>query len=172
MDWAVTARTTVPHVREVDADRELTTWLLVDASPSMEFGTAELDKRELAVAAVAAVGFLTAGTGNRLGAQVLTRRRGAPLPGPQRAYPLLALLRALLHAPRADRRAADQPRRPARDLAAALDRRCTAVATRRGLVVVVSDFLDGLPDDPGRPGRPGSRRCAGWPPGTRCSRSR
>ncbi|MEV1145584.1 DUF58 domain-containing protein, partial [Micromonospora sp. NPDC049799] len=72
MDWAVTARTTVPHIREVDADRELTTWLLVDASPSMEYGTADLDKRELAVAAVAAVGFLTAGVGNRLGAQVLT----------------------------------------------------------------------------------------------------
>ncbi|WP_232290407.1 DUF58 domain-containing protein, partial [Micromonospora sp. ATCC 39149] len=30
MDWAVTARTAVPHVREVDAGRELTTWLLVD----------------------------------------------------------------------------------------------------------------------------------------------
>jgi uncharacterized protein (DUF58 family) len=29
MDWAVTARTTLPHVREVDADRELATWLLV-----------------------------------------------------------------------------------------------------------------------------------------------
>ncbi len=61
MDWSVTARTAVPHVREVDADRELTTWLLVDASPSMEYGTAELDKRELAVAAVATIGFLTAG---------------------------------------------------------------------------------------------------------------
>src|SRR5690606_18920722 len=30
MDWAVTARTTTPHVRETDADRELTTWALVD----------------------------------------------------------------------------------------------------------------------------------------------
>ena len=76
MDWAVTARTTVPHVREVDADRELTTWLLVDATPSMDFGTAELEKRELAVAATAAVGFLTAGAGNRLGAHVLRRRTG------------------------------------------------------------------------------------------------
>ena len=71
MDWAVTARTAVPHVREADADRELTTWVLVDGTPSMDFGTAELEKRELAVAAVAAVGFLTAGGGNRLGAHVL-----------------------------------------------------------------------------------------------------
>ncbi|PZF97702.1 DUF58 domain-containing protein [Micromonospora deserti] len=146
MDWAVTARTTVPHVREVEADRELTTWLLVDASPSMEYGTAELDKRELSVAAVAAVGFLTAGVGNRLGATVLA-------PGGLRRFParsgrthLLGLLRALLGAPRGgDDRRNRPPAGP--DLAdglAAVHR----IARRRGLVVVVSDFLDGLPDDP------------------------
>ncbi|MBQ1075308.1 DUF58 domain-containing protein [Micromonospora sp. C31] len=147
MDWAVTARTTVPHVREVDADRELTTWLLVDASPSMEYGTAELDKRELAVAAVAAVGFLTGGMGNRLGVQVLG-------PAGLRRYPprsgrthLLGLLRALLTAPRVGGHDGDDPAPAGPGLAdglAAVHR----VALRRGLVVVVSDFLDGLPDDP------------------------
>ncbi|SCL49785.1 Protein of unknown function DUF58 [Micromonospora peucetia] len=149
MDWAVTARTTVPHVREVDADRELTTWLLVDASPSMEYGTAELDKRELAVAAVAAVGFLTGGVGNRLGAQVLG-------PGGLRRFPprsgrthLFGLLRALLTAPRVGGHDGGDPAPAGPDLAdglAAVQR----VALRRGLVVVVSDFLDGLPDDPGQ----------------------
>ena len=34
MDWAVTARTTVPHVSDPIADRELETWLVVDLSPS------------------------------------------------------------------------------------------------------------------------------------------
>ncbi|MBM0261093.1 DUF58 domain-containing protein, partial [Micromonospora sp. 4G55] len=100
MDWAVTARTTVPHVREVDADRELSTWLLVDASPSMEFGTAELDKRELSVAAVAAIGFLTAGTGNRLGAQLLTPTGLRRFPARSGRTHLLGVLRALLAAPR------------------------------------------------------------------------
>ncbi|MFE9690394.1 DUF58 domain-containing protein [Micromonospora sp. NPDC005806] len=145
MDWAVTARTAVPHVREVDADRELTTWLLVDASPSMEYGTATLDKRELAVAAVAAVGFLTAGAGNRLGAQVLA-------PGGVRRFParggrthLLGLLRALLAAPRSDPGPGAVVAPPTLvDGLAGVQR----MATRRGLVVVVSDFLDGLPDDP------------------------
>ncbi|MFD0821418.1 DUF58 domain-containing protein, partial [Micromonospora zhanjiangensis] len=100
MDWAVTARTQLPHVREVDADRELSTWLLVDATPSMDFGTADLEKRELAVAAVAAVGFLTAGAGNRLGAYVIGAggvRRHPARTG--RSY-LLGLLRTLLAAPR------------------------------------------------------------------------
>ncbi|MEV0156454.1 DUF58 domain-containing protein [Micromonospora sp. NPDC050686] len=164
MDWAVTARTTVPHVREVDADRELTTWLLVDASPSMEFGTAELDKRELAVAAVAAVGFLTAGTGNRLGAQVLGPAGLRRFPARGGRTHLLGLLRALLDAPRTGGPAADQPAGAAGpppgfvDALAAVQR----VATRRGLVVLVSDFLDELPDDPAAPApwEPALRRLA------------
>jgi uncharacterized protein (DUF58 family) len=41
MDWAVTARTTVPHIRETIADRELETWAVVDLSPSLDFGTAK-----------------------------------------------------------------------------------------------------------------------------------
>ncbi|MFD2768118.1 DUF58 domain-containing protein [Micromonospora eburnea] len=146
MDWAVTARTTVPHVREVDADRELTTWLLVDASPSMEYGTATLDKRELAVAAVAAVGFLTAGVGNRLGAQVLTPDGLRRFPARGGRTHLLGLLRALLGAPRTggyEEATAPTPPSLADGLAGV-----QRVATRRGLVVVVSDFLDGLPDDP------------------------
>ena len=147
MDWAVTARTTVPHVREVDADRELTTWLLVDASPSMEYGTATLDKRELAVAAVAAVGFLTAGAGNRLGAQILGPaglRRFPPRSG--RTH-LLGLLRALLAAPRTGGYDVETAPLAPPTLADGLDG-VQRVAHRRGLVVVVSDFLDDLPDDP------------------------
>lgn len=165
MDWAVTARTTVPHVREVDADRELTTWLLVDASPSMEYGTATLDKRELAVAAVAAVGFLTAGVGNRLGAQILGPTGLRRFPARSGRTHLLGLLRALLAAPRTggyDVETAPGPQRqPGASAAAPRPAAVVAppaltdglagvqrVAHRRGLVVVVSDFLDDLPDDP------------------------
>ena len=42
MDWPVTARTTVPHVRRTVADRELETWLAVDLSASLDFGTGRL----------------------------------------------------------------------------------------------------------------------------------
>ncbi|WP_319462163.1 DUF58 domain-containing protein [Micromonospora sp. RTP1Z1] len=147
MDWAVTARTTVPHVREVDADRELTTWLLVDASPSMEYGTAALDKRELAVAAVAAVGFLTAGVGNRLGAQVLGPDGLRRFPARSGRTHLFGLLRALLAAPRAGGYDEETAPLVPPTLIDGLDG-VQRAANRRGLVVVVSDFLDGLPDDP------------------------
>ena len=140
MDWAVTARTTVPHVREVDADRELTTWLLVDSTPSMDFGTAELEKREWAVAAVAAVGFLTAGVGHRLGAYLLGGAGLRRLPARTGRTHLLDLLHTLLDAPRGEVGGAAPPLAEA---VTALHR----ATPRRGLAVVVSDFLDGLPDD-------------------------
>jgi uncharacterized protein (DUF58 family) len=144
MDWAVTARTATPHVREVDADRELCTWLLVDATPSMDFGTAELEKRELAVAAVAAIGFLTAGTGNRLGAHVIGAEGVRRFPPRTGRTHLLGLLRALLAAPRG---AAGVKPPALADAVEALHR----AAPKRGLVVVISDFLDGLPDDAAPP---------------------
>src|SRR6185437_12268228 len=53
MDWPVTARTTLPHVRQTVADRELETWLAVDLSASLDFGTAHYLKRDLAIAAAA-----------------------------------------------------------------------------------------------------------------------
>ncbi|GAA1650991.1 DUF58 domain-containing protein [Actinoplanes couchii] len=140
MDWAVTARTTVPHVRTVDADRELSTWVLVDASASMDFGTAEYEKRELAVAAVAAVGFLTTGTGNRLGAHLLTADGVERRPARSGRTAILEILRSLLNAPRA------APATATTGLAAAVDGLHRAVP-RRGLMVIVSDFLDGLDAD-------------------------
>jgi uncharacterized protein (DUF58 family) len=109
----------------------------------MDFGTAEIEKRELAVAATAAVGFLTAGSGNRLGAHVLGVESVRRFPARTGRMHLLGLLRALLAVPRGGEGA--QPP----GLAEAITglRRS---APRRGLVVVVSDFLDGLPetDDP------------------------
>ncbi|WP_312033967.1 DUF58 domain-containing protein [Actinoplanes sp. TBRC 11911] len=136
MDWAVTARTGAPHVRTVDADRELTTWVVVDASASMDFGTADAEKRDVAVGAVAAVGFLTAGSGNRLGASVLTAQEVRRFPPCGGRIPLLGLLRDLQTLPRDGR--------PSRKLAEAVG---SLRIPRRGLVVVVSDFLDGLDAD-------------------------
>ena len=89
MDWNLTARTTVAHVRETIADRELETWVVVDQSASLDFGTAACEKRDLALAATAAVGFLTARAGNRLGALLLRPERPdhrAAALGPRRGH--------------------------------------------------------------------------------------
>ncbi len=61
MDWAVTARTTVPHVRDTMADRELEVWALLDVTPSMNWGGTGggVTKRDLGIAAIATIGFLS-----------------------------------------------------------------------------------------------------------------
>lgn len=80
MDWSVTARTTSPHVRQMIADRELETWLVVDMSASLDFGTTNCEKRDLAVAAAAAIIFLNSGGGNRLGAIIANGDKIVRLP--------------------------------------------------------------------------------------------
>jgi uncharacterized protein (DUF58 family) len=136
MDWAVTARTTIPHVRDAIADRELETWVLVDLSPSMDFGTAAMEKRELAVAGVASVGFLTDRIGNRLGAYVVRAGGVRRFPARTGRMPLYGLLHTLLAAPR------DAPGgEPAPSLAQAIEG-LRQTTRRRGLAVLVSDFLD------------------------------
>jgi uncharacterized protein (DUF58 family) len=71
-------------VRDEVADRELETWLVVDGSASLDFGTALCEKRDLAVAAVGAVGFLTAGLVDRRRAyEVLVAYALAPFLAPE-----------------------------------------------------------------------------------------
>ena len=136
MDWAVSARTGTPHVRVTVAERELETHVLVDGSASMDFGTAVMEKRDLAVAVVAAVAALTDRPGNRLGACLLTGAGPRSLPPRPGRVAARALLRALLDAPRTEPGAGASI-----DLAAGLER-WHREHRRPGLRVLVSDFLD------------------------------
>ena len=139
IDWNLTARTTVPHVRDTIADRELETWIVVDRSASLDFGTAQCEKRDLALAVVAAVGLPHRRSGNRVGALVLGDDRHLLRP-PARAG--REAMFALLH--QVDGVRAPDVARPRPATCAALLRTVAKLARRRGLVVVVSDFLDQL----------------------------
>ncbi len=136
MDWAVTARTTVPHIRDTVADRELETWMVVDLSASLDFGTAACEKRDLAVAAAAAVTHLTQGGGNRIGALVATGALTARIPARGGLQHARGLIRRVAQTPRA----AEGIRG---DLAAAVEQ-LRRPPRRRGLAVVISDFLGDL----------------------------
>lgn len=135
MDWNLTARTGVPHVRDTIADRELETWILVDRTASLDFGTADCEKRDLVLAAVAAVGLLTVRAGNRVGALVLGGAAGFRHPARPGRDALLALLERLRRMPRAG-----DAGMAIDDLGVGLER-LGRLARRRGLVVVCSDFL-------------------------------
>jgi uncharacterized protein (DUF58 family) len=136
IDWNLTARSITPHIRTTEADRELETWTIVDRSASMHFGTVEREKADVAFAATAAFGFLTARHGNRFG--VLVSGGDEPVRfGPTSTRPeLLAALSKLYDIPRRTEASG-----PGADLAAALAA-LERARHRRGQVIVVSDFLD------------------------------
>lgn len=136
MDWSVTARTTVPHVRDTVADRELETWTLLDLSPSMEFGTTNTRKRDLAIGALAAMHALTQRVGDRFGAHFLHRGRIRRWPAKSGKAPLFAMLATATRAPDGTDDAGS-----GQGLADALDD-LARVRRRRGLRIVLSDFLD------------------------------
>ncbi|GAB3076949.1 DUF58 domain-containing protein [Micromonospora schwarzwaldensis] len=146
MDWPVTARTTMPHVRRTVADRELETWLAVDLSASLDFGTGRWLKRDVAVAAVAALAHLTVRGGNRIGAVVGTgATTGEPgtllrLPARGGRKEAQGLLRAV----------AGTEIRPGRSDLGALVDALNRPPRRRGVAVVISDFLS----PPAQWGRP------------------
>jgi len=133
IDWNVTARAAQPQVWRTRADHALDTWLVLDETASMAFGTAFAEKGDLGDQLAAAVGLLTDGPGNRLG--MLT----FGLDGLTWTRPVTGRVAAQ----RALRPAAHRPRDgiPATGLAEALD----ALGRRHrrpGVRVVVSDLLD------------------------------
>jgi uncharacterized protein (DUF58 family) len=131
MDWPVTARTTFPHVRQTVADRELETWMAVDLSASLAFGTAKHLKSELVIAATAALSYITVRGGNRIGAVVGTGSHLRRLPARPGRKEAQGLLRAI---------ARTQIRPGRSDLGALIDM-LNRPPRRRGVAVVISDFL-------------------------------
>ena len=132
IEWNVTARTGEPYVRVKLAERVLVTWLLLDTSPSMHFGTADRRKADVADGVALAIGHVATRRGNRLG--VITFGDASPtlLPPHQGRTGLLGLLEALQREPVTEGGGATS-------LGDAITH-TASIARQRGVVVVVSDF--------------------------------
>jgi uncharacterized protein (DUF58 family) len=133
IDWNVTARQQVLHVREYQEDRELTAWFVLDVSPSVDFGSDSVSKRMVLAEFTAVMARLITGRGNRCGALLFSdgvERVVPPRAGRRQVLHLLDLLKA---GPRAVRDRAT-------DLGAVL-REAANLVRRRSVVFVVSDFI-------------------------------
>jgi uncharacterized protein (DUF58 family) len=128
IEWNVTARTSVPHVRVELAERVLVTWLVLDASASMAFGTGDRRKADVAEGVAVAVGYAATRRGNRLGTIAFGSEPQVERPRQGR--------RALLETLRLLRELPPSGSGSLRDALELTDR----VATQRSLVIVVSDF--------------------------------
>jgi len=132
IDWNVTARTAVPHVRVHLAERVLVTWLVLDTSASMQFGTADRRKADVAEGVAIAVGHIATRRGNRLGLVTFGNDSPRTFPPRQGRLGLLGLLSAL-------RDSSDAENTGATPFGEALHR-TAALARQRSAVIVVSDF--------------------------------
>ncbi|CAM5766503.1 hypothetical protein LMIY3S_01844 [Labrys miyagiensis] len=133
IDWNVTARTQTPHVRVFNEDREVTAWLLLDISPSVDFGSAEVSKRQVLGEFAAVLARLLTRRGNKVGAILhngLDDLVMSPASGRRHVLNLIEQVFSRprpLHAPQTD--------------LGAFVRRSVNVIRRRSLVFVVSDFI-------------------------------
>lgn len=132
IDWNVTARTRVPHVRVHVAERMLTTWLALDVSPSMTFGTADRRKFDVAEGVALAVGHVATRHGNALGVMTFGDGEERTLRPSQGRPGMLGLLLSLRTQPRSE---APSGTSTGEALAALVHR-----AGHARLVVVVSDL--------------------------------
>jgi uncharacterized protein (DUF58 family) len=135
IDAAATARTGEPHVRLQVPERTLTTWIVLDVSPSMAFGTADRLKADVAEGVALVLGRLAIRRAGRLAMVTFGTGRPRLLP-PRGSKPGFVALRRVL----GQGVAADGVNEP-EALAHALVR-VGKVASQSGFVAVISDFRE------------------------------
>jgi uncharacterized protein (DUF58 family) len=136
IDASATARAGEPYVRLHVPERTLTTWLAVDVSPSMAFGTADRLKADVAEGASRVLARLAVRRAGRVA--LMTFGAGTPVLHPPRAAKpgVVAVQRALSEGVVPDGRGDPHA------LSGALRRLGRVASAQAGLVVVVSDFRD------------------------------
>jgi uncharacterized protein (DUF58 family) len=133
IDWNVTARTQVPHVRVYNEDRDVTAWFLLDLSPSVDFGSTEVTKRQVLTEFVAVLARLLARQGNKVGAILFNGQSDFVIPAHAGRRHVLHILDKVMTNPRL-------LRSPQTDLDRFIGRSLSVIG-RRSICFVVSDFV-------------------------------
>ncbi len=133
IDWNVTARLQVPHVRVFTEDREMAAWFLLDLSPSVDFGSGEQRKRNVSADFVAVLARMLTRHGNRVGAMLYGAGVDTVIPTRGGRRHVLHLLHSMQVRPAGTEAGATR----LRDL---LDS-AAGLIKRRSTIFVVSDFI-------------------------------
>jgi uncharacterized protein (DUF58 family) len=131
IDWNVTARMGAPYVKQYVEERDLTVFLVVDVSGSLEFGSRAIRKRDLAAELSALLAFAALRNQDRVGAALVSDRLEVMLPPKRRRNQVLRLVREIL----------DHPGRGGTDLEQALQAVLTSLH-QRAVLFIISDFVE------------------------------
>jgi uncharacterized protein (DUF58 family) len=131
IDWNVSARMNDTFVKVFVEEREMTVMLLVDMSGSLDFGSREQAKREVAAEIAALLAFSAIKNNDRIGLIIFTDRVEKFVPPKKGRKHVLALITEIL---------TFQPKSRRTDLRVGLEF-LAKVARRRAIAFLVSDFI-------------------------------
>ena len=131
IDWNVTARTSVPHIKILVEERELTVMLLVDASGSGLFGSVRRFKNELAAELCAVLAFSAIKNNDKVGLIIFTEHVELYVPPAKGRKHVLRVIREVLYF---------EPKGKGTNIPHALQF-LNGVTTRRAVAFLVSDFM-------------------------------
>ena len=130
IDWNVTARFRRPFVKVFEEERELTVMLLIDVSGSLDFGTTERTKREMATEMAAILAFSAIQNNDKSGVIFFSDRIEKYIPPKKGRKHILYIIHEMLDF---------KPQSKRTNVAAAIEY-LTRVMKRRCIAFVVSDF--------------------------------
>jgi uncharacterized protein (DUF58 family) len=131
IDWNVTARYGYPFVKKFTEERELTVMLLVDASSSGEFGTAQRMKGDIAAELCSVLAFSAIKNNDKVGMIIFTDKIEKYIAPKKGSSHVLRLIREVLYF---------KPEHRRTDINCALEF-LGRIIKRRCVVFLVSDFL-------------------------------
>lgn len=132
IDWNVTARTGIPHVKKYIEERELTVMIMVDVSASSAFGTVKELKSKLAAEIAALLAFSAIRNNDRVGLMIFTDQVEEFIPSRKGTTHVLRVIREVLYF---------KPKSPRTDIVGALEH-LNHILKRRAVVFVISDFFE------------------------------
>ena len=138
IDWNVTARMNAPFIKKFVEERELTVMLAVDLSGSGRFGSGEQSKRELAAELAAVLALAANRNHDKVGLVLFTDEVELFVPPNLGRRHALRVVRDILH---------HQPKRAGTDLNGPLEF-LSRIQARKTVSVLISDFLDPMPEKP------------------------
>ena len=133
IDRNVSARMDTLYVRQYVEDREITAWFLLDISPSLDFGSNDIQKREVLIDFVTTFARLLTRHGNRVGAIFYGGQVDKVIPARGGRIQVLRLVNDLLRQPHL-------PKAPFTNLTALFQGALNSIK-KRSLVFVISDFI-------------------------------